>query len=109
MSKLSDFLEKSKIDKRRVLAASRQVEGLTPEDRKVVLARRMAKSANATDATKEAAKTKKRSGRRIGSATLKSALAGEKLSQQARQRITRAVNHVLTSKKKDAVTSKDLF
>lgn len=109
MSKLSDFLSKSKIDSRRLLAASKGIESFGREDRAIVLARRTAKSASATDAIKEVAKTKKRSGRPVGAPTLNAALRGEKISQPARQRITRAVNQVLTQKKRDAVTSKDLF
>lgn len=109
MSKLSDFLSKSKLDPRRILATSKALEGLTPKDRAIVLARRAAKGASATDAVKETAKTKKRSGRPVGAPTLGAALRGDKISQRARQRITRAVNHLLAQKKKDAVTSKDLF
>jgi hypothetical protein len=70
MSKLSDFLSKSKIDSRRLLSASKGIESFGPEDRAIVLARRNAKGASATDAIKEAAKTKKRSGRPVGAPTL---------------------------------------
>ena len=45
MSKLSDYLKKNKIDARRVVAASKTIEGLRPEDRAIRLARKQTKAA----------------------------------------------------------------
>ena len=44
MSKLGDFLSKNKIDTRRLVAASKSIEALKPEDRKIKLAKRAAKA-----------------------------------------------------------------
>jgi len=42
-SKFAEFLEKNKIDARRVMAASRKLEQLRPEDRSIKLAKRLPK------------------------------------------------------------------
>lgn len=109
MSKLSDFLKKKKIDSRRLLVASKNVEALQPEDRSVKLLKKQAKGESASEAIKEASKKKPRSGRRLTSQGLKEALEGGTLSGPQKNRITRAVNHVLAWKKQDAITIRDLF
>ena len=109
MSKLSDFLGAQKIDPRRVLAASKKSEALTEEDRKIRLARHRKRGGKPTDAEKELAEKKPRSGKSVTPPTLNRALQGEKVSGSAKTRITRAVNAVLTTKKKDAVALSDLF
>jgi len=110
MSKLSDFLDKEKIDPRRVLVASRNIERLRPEDRRVRLARRKVRSGkNVTDADKEVAAQERRSGKPVTQPTMDAALAGGNLSGRAKQRVTDAVNHLLKAKKKSEVAVSDLF
>ena len=109
LSKLSDFLEKQKIDPRRVLVASKQVEAFRPEDRAIQLAKKRVKGGKPTDAEKETAAKKSRSGRAVTKPLLGRALAGETLTAKARGRVLRAVNHILTQKKADVVTAADLF
>jgi len=60
MSKLSDYLKKNKIDARRVVAASKSIEGLRPEDRAIRLTRKQTKADKdgVTDALKELAAKK---------------------------------------------------
>ena len=109
MSKLNDFLSKNKIDPRRLLTASQHIESHRPEDRTLRLARRQAKEEGASDAVKELAAKKPRSGRPVTRPLLHQALAGTAVSVMARRKITRAVNHILEQKKKSAVASVDLF
>jgi len=109
MSKLSDFLEKNKIDTRRLLASSRRIENLRPADRVIKLARRRAKGASPTEQDKTLAADKPRSGRPVSPASLTRALAGGVLSAKTRARITRVVNAVLAQKKKKEVSSSELF
>ena len=110
MSKLSDFLEKEKIDPRRILSVSAKLEGLRREDRKIRLARRVARSGNeASDAVKELAAKKPRSGRSVSRPTLDRALRGEKVSPGARRRIGRAVNYIRQQRKQDPIATPELF
>ncbi|MCB0271342.1 MAG: hypothetical protein KDH95_24520, partial [Calditrichaeota bacterium] len=79
MSKLSTVLEKSKIDPRRVIAASKKIEGLRPEDRRVKMARKLAKKPEAKDDVKELAAKKPRSGRAVSPPTLAAAKKKKKV------------------------------
>ena len=107
-SKFAKFLADNKIDPRRVRAASRELERLRPEDRAKRLARRTAKKADAkpVDGEKPA---KPRSGRPATPRLLDAASAGKPISGPAKNRLLRAVNHVLTQKKKTATELKALF
>ncbi|MFI5306579.1 MAG: hypothetical protein ACHQ53_04455 [Polyangiales bacterium] len=107
MSKLSDFLGKHKIDPRRVISASKALEALQPEDRKVRLAREQAKAGDETK--KELAAKKQRSGRPVTMPTLNKALAGKPLRRRAKARVARAVNAVLARKTKGEAKAADLF
>jgi hypothetical protein len=107
MSKLSDYLQQQKIDPRRLLVASRDLEQLRPEDRAVRLAKRRLKGGDET--VKEAAEKERRSGRPVSQPTLDRALGGAALSPAAKTRILRAVNAVLSTKKKSEVALRDLF
>jgi hypothetical protein len=111
MSKLSDYLKKQKIDARRVLAASGELEALRHEDRVIRLAKKVAKTGDekAKEAAKEVAAKKPRSGRPVSRPTLDRALGEGKISGPAKTRILRAVNHVLTTKKKSEAGLRDLF
>ena|ERR1700742_2421749 len=107
MSKLNDYLQKEKIDPRRVLIASQELEALRPEDRKTKLAKKRAKGGD--EAAKEAAASKPRSGRPVSRPTLDRALAGQPVSGAAKTRVLRALNAVLKQKKKSEVAIRDLF
>ncbi len=111
MAKLDDYLKKNKIDARRVLVASKGVERLQPDDRKIFAAKRAAKGADeaAKEAAKELASKKPRSGRPVTRPALAKALAGKPNSGSAKTRIVRAVNAVLTTKKKPEASFADLF
>jgi hypothetical protein len=109
MSKLGDYLQKHKIDTRRVLAVSRRLEGLQPEDRAVRLARKAAKGGD--ESAKELAAKSRRTGRPVSRPTLERALSGKAVTRRARARIVRAVNAVRAhkSKSKGEATAADLF
>jgi hypothetical protein len=107
MSKLHDYLTKQNIDPRRVLNASHDLEALRPEDRTTKLAKKRAKGGDET--AKEAAATKPRSGKPVSGPLLARALAGGRVSGAAKSRVLRAVNIVLSTKKKGEAALRDLF
>lgn len=107
MSKLNDYLKKQNIDPRRVIAASREIEALRPEDRATKLAKERAKGGD--ENAKEAAAKKPRSGKPVSAPTMARALAGDALSGAAKTRVLRAVNAVLGKKKKGEANLRDLF
>lgn len=110
MAKLEDFLKDKKIDARRLLAVSKRLEALRPEDRAIRLARR---NKGAEEPKKEGEETeapkKLRSGRPVTVPTLNRALKGESISGAAKARILRAVNQVLAQKKQSEVEPSALF
>jgi hypothetical protein len=105
-SKLSTFLSTNKLNSKRLLAVSHELETLRPEDRALKAARRRNKSAEGAD-KKDVAKP--RSGRAVTPRALGAALAGTAISGPTKQRILRAVNYLLEQKKKDKVELKTLF
>ena len=107
MSKLDDYLKTQKIDPRRLLVASKDLESLQREDRIVRLAKKQAKGGD--ESKKEAAAKERRSGRPVSRPTLDRALTGGSVSGAAKTRILRAVNAVLAQKKKGEVTLRELF
>lgn len=109
MSKLNDYLGKANINTKQVLAASKRIEGLKTEDRAIRLARKQVAGGKPTDAQKELATQKPRSGRKVSNATLQKALSGGKISKTAEKRVARAVSAVLTTKKKGEAKVTDLF
>lgn len=109
MSKLSDWMTKNKIDSRRVIAVSKDLEALRPEDRALKSLRAKVKAGKAGDDEKEKAKVKPRSGKPVTSPTIERALEGKSIPGPAKTRIVRAVNAILTTKKKGEVQLKDLF
>jgi hypothetical protein len=107
-TKLSDFLTKNKIDPRRVVLASESLESRTDEDRKLVAAKKAMKDGKAEK--DEAVLGKKpRSGRPVTGAAMTKAIGGRDVSGPVKTRIVRAVNAVLTQKKKSEVAFRDLF
>lgn len=111
MAKLDEYLKKNKIDARRVLVASKGIERLQPDDRKIFAAKRTMKKGEdaAKEAAKELASKKPRSGHPVTKPSLNKALAGKGVSGSSKTRIVRAVNAVLTTKKKPEATFADLF
>jgi hypothetical protein len=108
MSKLSDYLKTNKIDARRILGHSRDLERQTAEDRALV-AKKAAIKAGKAEKNEEISKKKPRSGRRVTQPALDRALAGTALGGPTKTRIVRAVNAILVARKKAEVTFRDLF
>jgi hypothetical protein len=111
-SKFAKYLKDNQIDSRRLIAASRELERLRPEDRKKKLERRREKAAQASAAPGTAAKSaieKPRSGRSLTPKTIEAASAGKPLSGTQKTRVLRAVNRVLEQKKKDPADLRALF
>jgi hypothetical protein len=106
-SKLSDFLETNKIDPRRLLNASRRIERLRPEDRRLRRLRKKPKEGAAEG--DGSAPTKPSSGRQVTPRLLARAKDGKRISGPAKTRIVRAVNFLLEQKKKDPVDLRALF
>jgi hypothetical protein len=105
-SKFAEFLSAQGIDPRRLVAASRQIERLRPEDRKARLGRRLARSAESATTEKF---PKTRSGRPITEHQIGQASAGDALAAPLKTRLLRAVNRVLELKKRPLVTLQSLF
>jgi len=112
-SKFAQFLTDNKIDPRRLLVASRGIERLQPEDRKLKLDKRQAKASAgnqpAPDGEEKKAAAKPRSGRPVTSRILDAASEGKAIPGPAKNRLLRAVNHVLTQKKKAAIDLRAIF
>lgn len=110
-SKFAQFLEKNKIDPRRVLAASHELEQLRREDRALKFAKRKAKAAGTPAAAAEGAEKPKkpRSGRPVTPRVLEAAKVGKPVPGPAKTRLLRALNHVLVQKKLEAVDLRAIF
>jgi hypothetical protein len=104
-NKFSEFLKTHAIDQRRLLAVSRDIERLRPEDRALRLARRQAR---ATEGAEKPA-GKARSGRPVTPRLLAKANAGQPVTGPAKSRLLRAVNRILEQKKKDPIDLRVLF
>lgn len=113
MSRFADFLGTEKIDPRRVIAASRQLEKLRPEDRAIRLQKRLNRGKEApppaADGTPAAAPKKPRTGRPVTQLVLNAANSGASLTGPQKSRLLRAVNHLLGQKKKEPVDLRKLF
>jgi len=113
-SRFSEFLSAEKIDHRRLLAASRRLERLRPEDRQLRLARRLKKgseaaAAPAAEGAEKKAPAKPHSGRPVTPRLLEQALAGAAISGPQKTRLLRALNNVLAQKKKGEVDLRKVF
>lgn len=110
-SKFAEFLDKNKIDPRRVRAASRKLERLTPGDRAIKLGKRRAKAGGSSAAASEegSAPKKPRSGRPVTGRAIDAARAGKPIAGPTKTRIVRAVNYLLSQKKQDVVELRALF
>ena len=109
-SKFSEFLAEKKIDQRRVLSVSKQLERLRPEDRTQRLKERVARKSEdgMTDEMKKN-RGKPRSGRPVTRPMLRAAVEGKGLSGPQKTRLLRVVNHLLKLKKQEPVDYRDLF
>ena len=110
-TKFADFLTEKKIDPRRVIAASRVLEKFHVEDRKIKLAKAVArKSEDAAKKLKEGDAAKKpRSGRPVTQRAIDAAKIGKPVSGPTKTRILRAVNRLLEQKKQEKVELAALF
>jgi hypothetical protein len=108
-SKLAQFLASKKLDARRLIAASRRLERLQPEDRKIKLNKRLAKKGDGGGENAPKETRKPRSGRPVTQRAIDAALAGNTVSGPTKTRILRAVNHLLEQKKQEKVDLKALF
>jgi hypothetical protein len=107
-SKFAQFIASKKLDARRILAASRRLERLLPEDRLIKLNKRKAKKGEGGEnAPKETRKP--HTGRPVTPRAMAAALGGGTVSGPTKTRILKAVNHLLEQKKQDKVDLKALF
>ncbi len=107
-SKFSQFIAQKKLDVRRILAASHELETFKREDRAIKLAKRKAKGGEGGEnAPKETRKP--RSGRPVTQRAIDAAMKGGSLSGPTKTRILKAVNHLLEQKKQEKVELKALF
>jgi hypothetical protein len=113
-SRFSEFLSTEKIDPRRLLVASRQLERLRPEDRAARLKKRLGRKSDApaaapADGEKKEAPPKGRSGHAVTPRLISAAQAGGPLSGAQKTRLLRALNRVLVQKQKEPVDIRKLF
>ncbi len=106
-TKFASFLSSKKLDVRRILAASHQLESLQREDRTIRLAKKTGKKAEGNDTPKETRKT--RSGRPVTPRAMQAAMTGGVLSGPTKTRLLKAINHLLEQKKQEKVELKALF
>jgi hypothetical protein len=108
-TKFAQFLQDNKIDPRRIIVASQELEKLRPEDRQLRLAKRAAKKKGDKPAEGAEKPAKPRSGRAVTDRLLTAVSVGKPVSGPQKTRLLRALNHVLTLKKKSAVELRALF
>jgi|HubBroStandDraft_4_1064222.scaffolds.fasta_scaffold73440_2 hypothetical protein len=107
-TKFAQFLVAKKVDPRRIIAASRELESLRPEDRIIKLKKRLGRKAEGdAAATKETRKP--RSGRPVTPRALDAAMKGGKMSGPTKTRLLHAINRILVQKKQEAVELRTLF
>jgi hypothetical protein len=107
-TKFAQFLSSKKLDRRRIVIASKQLESFLQEDRVIKLNKRNAKKAEGGEgAAKETRKP--RSGRPVTNRALDAAMVGKAVSGPTKTRILRAVNRLLEQKKQAKVELKALF
>jgi hypothetical protein len=107
-TKFSQFIASKKLDPRRIMIASQEIEGLQPEDRAIKLAKRRAKGAEGGDDAKKETR-KPRSGRPVTPRAIEAAMSGGAISGPTKTRILRAVNRLLEQKKQEQIDLRALF
>jgi len=108
-TKFAQFLAAKKLDRRRILAASRKLETLGPEDRAIKLKKRQGRAAAEATPGAEKETRKPRSGRPVTHRAIDAALVGKAVSGPTKSRILKAINHLLEQKKQEKVELKALF
>jgi hypothetical protein len=107
-SKFAKFIASKKLDQRRIIAVSRKLERLQPEDRLIRLKKRQARGGEGGEnAPKETRKP--RSGRPVTQRALAAAMGGGEVSGPTKNRILRAVNYLLEQKKQEKIDLRALF
>ena len=112
-SKLESFLSEKKIDRRQLLAVSKDLESLRPEDRALRHARKSGAKAEGGEGDKKDAAPKEsrkpRSGKPVSIAALGKILAGKPVSGPTKTRVLRAVNAILERKKQSKIELSAIF
>lgn len=108
MSMLSDFLKENQLTSEQLLTASKALETLKPEDRAGMVKRAGARRDKKTYAELQLAKPPAL-GRGFSGDVLARAIEGKPVPRLVRRKITRAVNQLLASAKKEAVDGRKLF
>lgn len=103
-NKFEDFLASKKIDARRLIAVSENLEKLRPADRATKLKARLAENKK-----RPADAEKPRSGRPVTAVLLDKIKAEKEVPGAAKTRVLRAVNAILETKKEAPAQLKDLF
>ncbi|MGH7270829.1 MAG: hypothetical protein ACREJ3_10405 [Polyangiaceae bacterium] len=106
-TKFAQFIAAKKLDPRRILAASHNLEALQPEDRVIKLKKRQGRASEDANAPKETRKP--RSGRPVTQRALDAALGGGKMSGPTKTRLLHAVNALLKQKKQEEIDLRALF
>jgi hypothetical protein len=109
MTKFAKFLEESKIDPRRVIAASRLLERFSQEDRTFLAETARKRSMMGKKDTTKLEKRKLHSNRPVTPPMIDAAKAGKPVSGPQKTRLLRAVNHILEQKKQPVLELKALF
>lgn len=109
MTKFAKFLEESKIDPRRVIAASRLLERLSPEDRQFLAESARKRALAGKKAALKAERKKLHSNRPITAPLIDAAKAGKTVAGPCKTRLLRAVNRILEQKKQPVVDLRVLF
>ena len=108
-TKFAQFIATKKLDPRRIMSASHDLESFTPEDRAIKLGKRRAKASEGGEGAAPKETRKPRSGRPVTERAMAAALKGGTLSGPTKTRILRAINHLLETKKQEKVELKTLF
>jgi hypothetical protein len=109
-TKFAKFIDAKKLDRRRILAVSRRLEGLLPEDRAIRAAKRRSRAAAKEGNDNTPKETRKpHSGRPVTNRAFEAAVEGRAISGPTKTRILRAVNHLLELKKQEKVDLRTLF
>jgi len=109
-TKFADFLSEKKIDPRRLIAASHDLEKFRIEDRKIRLAKAAARKSEEGQKKKEGEAAKKpRSGRPVTQRAIDAAMVGKHVSGPTKTRMLRAVNRLLEQKKQEKIELVALF
>lgn len=108
MTKLGDTLKKHKIDPRRVISASHDLERRLPADRKLTRDKALMK-AGKLEKNEEITKAKPRSGRPVTAPMMDRAVGGQTVPGPVKTRIVKALNSLLKAKKQPEIGLRDVF